>query len=371
MKFSVTQENLLKGLHIVNRIATTRSTLPILGNILVVTDKGQLKLVTTDLEIAIDTHLGASIEIEGAITVPARTLTEFVTNNTDTTIDFSLNDTTLIVKSEHFTAEIKGMDAIEFPSVPNPEADSPIHIPAPLLKEAITQTVFATTADETRPILSGVAFFLDGKELKLASTDSYRLAEKKLSIEKVTIKQTVIVPGRTLLEINRLITESTARVSLYIDKHQLVAVIDDSRIVSRLIEGTFPAYEAIMPKSLETSATMNRQDLVGALKVASLFSRDSAYNVTFVVNESSLVLKSLSAQIGGSTSTVIASVTGPNVTIAFNARFFLDALQVITSESVQLKLQNPKDGTWYPGILMSTQDPNYTYIIMPLRTETM
>src|SRR6188474_1486781 len=132
MKFSVTQDNLVKGLQIVNRIATTRSTLPILGNILLVTDKGQLKLVSTDLELAIDTHIRAKVEIEGAITVPARTFTDFVTNNTDDTIEFSLKDTVLTAKSAHFTADIKGIDAIEFPTIPTIENQEFITIPAPL-----------------------------------------------------------------------------------------------------------------------------------------------------------------------------------------------------------------------------------------------
>ena len=169
MKFSVTQENLVKGLQIVNRIATTRSTLPVLGNILLVTDKGRLKLVTTDLELAIDTYVGAKVEIEGAITVPARTFTDFVTNNSDTVINFSLKDTVLTAESAHFTAEIKGIDALEFPTVPPTEETAAIHLPAPMFKEAINQTVFATTHDETRPVLGGVALFIKGNELKMVA----------------------------------------------------------------------------------------------------------------------------------------------------------------------------------------------------------
>lgn len=370
MKFSVTQENLVKGLQIVNRIATTRATLPVLGNILLMTDKGRLKLVSTDLEIAIDTFIGAKVETEGAITIPARTFTDFVSNNSDSTIDFSLQDTVLTAKSSHFTAEMKGIDAIEFPTIPEVKKKEQIHLNAQVFKEAIQQTVFATTHDETRPILSGVALFVSGKELKMVATDSYRLAEKKIPIEEGEEENTtVIVPARTLLELSRLITDDVARVSLCIEKHQVVAVVGDSHLVSRLIEGAFPAYEAIIPKSLSTTVTMNRNEFINSLKMASLFSRDSAYNVTFTTEEKELVLKALSAQVGASTSTVTASVTGPSVTISFNARFILDVLQVISSDAVQFLLEPPKDNHWFPGIIRSTEDHQYQYVIMPLRTE--
>lgn len=370
MKFSVTQDNLMKGLQVVNRIATTRATLPVLGNILLVTDKGRLKLVATDLEIAIDTYIGAKVEVEGAITVPARTFTDFVTNNTDQTIDFSLKDTTLTAKSAHYTAELKGIDALEFPTIPPVENQSFLHLAAPACKEAILQTVFATTHDETRPILGGVALFVEKGEVKLVATDSYRLAEKRITIQEGgEEKTTVIVPARALLELSRLITEDAARVSLCLDKHQIVATCGDTRLVSRLIEGAFPPYESIIPKELSITVTMNRQEFMSSLKMASLFSRDSAYNVTFTVGEKDLTLKALSNQIGASTSTVIASITGGTMTIAFNARFILDALQVITSEAVQFLLQPPHEGHWYPGILRSTEDMSYQYVIMPLRTE--
>lgn len=370
MKFSVTKDNLVKGLQIVNRIATTRSTLPVLGNILLTTDGGRLKLVSTDLELAIDTHIGAKVEIEGAITVPARTFTEFVTNNSDNTIEFTLKDTTVSAVSTHYTAEIKGIDASEFPSIPTIEKKAAIEIVAPDLKEAITQTVFATTNDETRPILSGIALFLKNGSLTLAATDSYRLAEKKIRVDAPSdMEITAIVPARTLLELNRLITDDLARVSLWIDKHQIVAVCGDTHLVSRLIEGTFPAYENIIPKELATTVTLNRQEFISSLKMASLFARDSAYNVTFTVSETDIVLKALSAQIGASTSTVVASTTGPGVTLSFNARFILDALQVISSDAVQFLLNPPSDNHWYPGIVKSVEDHDYQYVIMPLRTE--
>ncbi len=371
MTFSVTQENLVKGLQIVNRIAATRATLPVLGNILLTTDKGRLKLVTTDLELAIDTHIGAKVDTEGAITVPARTFTDFVTNNSDTTIEFSLRDTVLEAKSQHFQAEIKGIDAHEFPSIPEVSESQSVVVNATLLKEAITQTVFATTMDETRPVLSGVALLLGEKEMTMVATDSYRLAEKKVTIISggLSASQTIIVPARALLELNRLITDQTAQVTFYLDKHQMSAVCDDTRLISRLIEGAFPPYESIIPKSLATTVTLNRSEFMNALKMASLFSRDSAYNVTFTVGDKDITLKALSNQIGASTSTVVASVTGPAVSIAFNARFILDALQVVSGESVQFLLQGPQDNQWFPGILKPIEDQTYQYIIMPLRTD--
>jgi DNA polymerase-3 subunit beta len=179
----------------------------------------------------------------------------------------------------------------------------------------------------------------------------------------------VIVPARTLLELSRLITEDVARVSLCLDKHQLMAICGESHLTSRLIEGAFPAYESIIPKELATTATISRLEFINSLKMASLFSRDSAYNVTFMIGGQDITLKALSAQIGASTSMVTASITGPGVTIAFNARFILDVLQVISADTIQLLLQPPQDNHWYPGIIKSAQDHQYQYIIMPLRTD--
>jgi len=371
MKFSVTQENLVKGLQVVNRIATTRATLPVLGNILLSTDGGRLKLVTTDLELAIDTFIGAKVEIEGAITVPARTFTEFVTTNSDKTIDFTLNETVLQAKSQHFTAEIKGIDALEFPAIPPINQDSPLVLNAQLLKEAINQTVFATTNDETRPILNGVAWFLSPKEVKLVATDSYRLAEKRIPVVSGSKEEQVsIIPSRTMIELNRLITDESAQVELFLDKHQAMFLCGESHLVSRLIEGSFPAYESIIPKELSTVCTIDRHGFMDSLKMASLFSRDSAYNVTFTVNDKEISLQALSAQIGASTSTVPAAITGPSVTISFNARFILDALQVLGSDAITFKLQPPADNHWFPGIVSSNQDETYQFVIMPLRTDT-
>ncbi len=369
MKFSATQENLVKGLQIVNRVATTRSTLPILGNILLLTDKGRLKLATTDLEIAITTHIGAKVDNEGAITVPARTLSEFVTNNHDTTIDFNLNDTLLEAKSAHVSVEIKGIDAQEFPTIPTLEKPEFTEVPALALREAISQTVFATTQDETRPVLSGVALFIKDQEIKLVATDSFRLAEKKIIVPKGQKGIEAIIPARAMLELARLITDNIAQVSLCLTKHQLVAVCGETHLTSRLIEGGFPPYESIIPNDLPTTVTVNRHEFVAALKMASLFSRDSAYNVTFNVSDKELTLKALSSQIGTSLSRVTAATAGEALTMAFNAKFILDALAVISSEAVQFRLKPPTANTWFPGVIQSTEDLDYRYVIMPLRTE--
>lgn len=371
MKFTVTQANLAKGLQIVNRVATTRSTLPVLGHILIAADGQRLRLVTTDLELAIETEVEAKVEATGAVTVPARTLTDFTTNTTDETIEFRLTDTLLRAKSRHVDAELKGTDASEFPTVPAIDPKSgvkDIAIAAPAVKTAVNQTVFATATDDSRPVLGGVALFIAGREATFVATDSYRLAEKKVTLATLVKSDVVaIVPAKTVAEVGRLLGDGLAQVVLSLDAHQIVVECGQTKVTSRLIDGAFPAYQGIIPAKLATSATLSRLEFIAALKMASLFSRDLAYSTTLTVTDKQIRCAAVSPILGASTSTVAAAITGPDVTTTFNARFILDALHVISGEAVQLRLSPPEGERWLPGILTGAES-DYQYVIMPLRT---
>ncbi len=367
MKVACTQENLNRGLGIVNRIATTHATLPVLANILISSDKGRLKFSATDLEIGIISWIGAKIDEEGGLTVPARTLADFISTNADKKIDLEIKDTTLHIKSEHYEANLKGIEASEFPLIPSIKGDPIGELPAQKLKQAIVQTVFATSTDETRPVLGGVNLRFDKKEVKLVATDSYRLAEKTLK-DATGFSQTanVVVPARTMTELARIIQDEDETIQVFLNENQILFALPDTQLISRLIEGTFPAYERIIPQSFQSKAVVSLTELSNALKMASLFARESANNIRLMLKKGTLEIVAISPQVGDNLANLPAETEGKELEIAFNARFILDALSVISSATVTLELNSIKDAERKPSILRPSQDKNYLYLIMPL-----
>ncbi len=368
MKVSCTQKNLSEGLSIVSRISTTKATLPILANILISTDKGRLKLAATDLELGITTWINSKINQDGGITIPARTITDFINTNSDKTIDLELNDTTLKLKSEHYDAHIKGMDIADYPLIPEIKDNLICEISSEKLKQAINQTVFAASNDETRPILCGVNFRFNSNEVKLVATDSCRLAEVKIKdVKTINEHSDVVVPVRTIVELGRIIQNTEEKVQIFLNDSQICFIIGSTQLISRLVEGTFPVYEQIIPNSFQTKVQIKSSELSSALKMSSLFTKESANNVKIKVKENTLQILAVSPQLGDNTANISSKTDGGELEIAFNARFILDAMNIISSEEVILELNeiNPAKER-KPSILKTPDNPNYLYIIMPL-----
>lgn len=367
MKISCTQENLARGLGIVSHTVGVRTTLPVLSNILLKTEKGRLKLAATDLEIGISTWIGAKVDKEGAVTCPARLLGEFTTTNTDKTINLELKDATLNLSSEHFKANIKGIEASEFPLIPEVKEGQAITLAAADLKTGISQTVFASAMDETRPVLAGIYIIVGKNKLKLVATDSYRLAEKSINLSNANIKEaSFIIPARTMAEINRLLDESIEKVEIKVGENQVQFKLGPTEVISRLIEGSFPDYEQIIPKNTKTKVELDTIQFSNAIRMASFFARDVANNVKLVIKKpKNLQVLAVSPQVGDNVSNLEASVSGEEQEIAFNAKFILDCLQAVGSEKVELEIA----GALSPGIIRPAKNKNYLYIIMPLRME--
>ena len=366
MKISCTQENLNRGLGIVSHMVGTRTTLPVLNNILLKTEKGRLKLAATDLEIGISTWIGGKVLKEGATTAPARLFSEFVTTNTDKTINLELKDATLNLSSEHFRANIKGIEASEFPLIPEVKGGATIEVSAINFRDAILKTVFACALDETRPVLAGVYLIASSGKLKLVATDSYRLAEKTINTLSKDAKANLIVPARTLAEIGRLIDESIEKVSIHVGENQVEFKLGPTEVVSRLIEGSFPDYLQIIPTNIKTKIELVTAQFGSAIKMASFFARESANNIKLALKKPKTIqVLAVSPQIGDNTSNLEADFSGEELEIAFNAKFILDVLGVIGSEKIDLELAGPLS----PGIIRPAKDKNYLYIIMPLRME--
>ena len=367
MKISCTQENLARGIGITSHTITSRASLPVLNNILLKVEKGRLILAATDLEIAISTWIGAKADKEGAITIPYRLFSAFINTNNDKKINLELKQTTLYLSSDHFKANIKGIEASEFPLIPEIKESLKYEVMAADLKEGISQTVFACAIDETRPVLSGICFKTDNNKLKLVATDSYRLAEKNINIINNNSNQTTfIVPARTMSEVGRLIDDSIEKVELNVGENQVKFKLGPTEIVSRLVEGSFPDYEQIIPKNIKTTIQFSMDQFSNAIKMASFFARDTANNVKLIYKKpKNFEIIAISPQVGENKSQPEAETSGEDIEIAFNAKFILDVLSVIGSEKIVLELA----GELNPGIIRPEKSKDYLYIIMPLRTE--
>lgn len=366
MEYNCTQENLAKALQTVGRMVGTRGTLPVLGNVLLAVDKGRLKVAATDLEVGIQTWIGGKAEQEGAITVPARLLIDFVTTNTDQTINLLVKETTLHLKSDRYTATIKGIDASEFPLIPDLPKVNPLRINAHDLKEAISQTVFATAIDETRPVLTGVLLKSEDAKVRLVATDSYRLAERSINPDGQAPNLQVIVPGRTLQELGRLLNDQTREVTLYIAENQILFTFNETEFISRLIDGTFPDYQQIIPTEARTTIVVEKPAFTQVMKMASYFARESANNVQFHGKDpDKLEVTAISPQLGDAASRIPATMTGEPIEIAFNAKFVLDGLAVFPGDKVELSFS----GKERAGILRAVEQKDYLYLVMPLRID--
>ncbi|MFC1656387.1 DNA polymerase III subunit beta [Patescibacteria group bacterium] len=369
MKLTCTQENLNKGLGLCSRIISSPKTLPILSNVLIATDKGRLKLSVTNLEVGINVWIRAKIDKQGAITVPARILSDFVNNNRDSNIQLETSDLSLSVKSDNCQAKISGIESGEFPVIPTIKEDQGFELSAKELEEAIPKIIIACATDESRPVLSGVLFNCIENKLKLVTTDSYRLAEQTLGLANKLDLPKVIVPNKTMQEVYRIIgshLSSKDKVQINVAENQILFKFgNDIEVSSRLIEGVFPSYEQIVPATPSTTVSTNKKQFLSAVKSGSLFSQNTANNIRIKTEKNNLIILAQSNQIGDSKIQVKSEIHGGDIEIAFNARFIIDALNNLSGESVELGLTEKLA----PAKITNPKDKNYTYVIMPLRTE--
>ncbi len=398
MRVSCLQENLAKGLSIVGRAVSARSTLPVLGNVLLATDGPRLKLSATDLEIAINCWIGAQVQEEGAITVPARLLTDFVNSLPAERIDMALNVRTqsLHIRCTHTEGNIKGMDANEFPLIPPFTPYGGMQeiggmggmIPVPTLRQMVEQVAFAAATDDSRPMLTGAHARFQGDRLTLAATDGFRLSVRWAQLSKAVEEDgAVIIPARSLQEVARISADADEEYPVEIqvirDRNQvlfhLIGKADGASkggfqqvdVISQLIEGHFPDYMAIIPKAWTTRVVVDTAEFLKAVRVAYLFARDSANIVRLVITPGSgeqpgmLTLQATSAEYGDNVSRVEAkSVEGDPIEIAFNARYLIDVLNVVGTPQVSLEMTRPSA----PGVIrpVGVGPEEFTHVIMPM-----
>ncbi len=373
MKLSCLQENLDRGLGVVGRAVATRTTLPITNNVLLATEQGQLKLAATNLEMAITCWIGAKVTEEGTITVPARLLTDFISSLPSEKVNITLSPQTktLGLKCARFEARISGVDAKDFPPIPKVEEGIATKIEAEALRQGIAKVVFAAATEESRPVLTGVNAEFDGDVLTLAAADGFRLAVYKLPLaQPVTQKTEVIIPARTLAELNRLIAEQEEAVAVTVNpnKSQALFRLKGVELVSQLIQGTFPNYSQLIPKKYTTRAVIGVADFLRATKTASIFARDGSGIVRLVVapggemTPGKVIVSARSEEIGDDVGEIDATVEGEESKIAFNGKYLTDVLSVLHEEKVALETTNPSS----PGVVRPVGVDNYVHVVMPM-----
>ncbi len=371
MKLSCLQENLSKGLGIVSRAVATRSTLPITQNVLIATDQSRLKLAATNLEIAISCWLGAKIEEEGAITIPARLLTEFISSLPNDKIDIALTQRTLQLKCARFEARINGLDAQDFPPIPQVADGIATKIEIEALRDGINQVTFAAAAEESRPVLTGIQLEFDGDKLAMAAADGFRLAVHNTSLlSPVKNKTAIIVPARALNELGRFLTDQEEPVEITVNqqKSQILFKLKNIEMVSQLIQGAFPNYSQLIPQSYVTRAVVDVAEFLRAIKMASIFARDGSGIVRLVVSPGveltpgKMNISARAEEVGDNMGEIDALIDGEAAKIAFNAKYLSDVLSVLDQKQVALETTTSSS----PGVLRPVGADNYIHVVMPM-----
>ncbi len=373
MKISCLQEHLAKGLGIVGRAVPTRSTLPITSNVLLSSDEGRLKLSATNLEIALSCWIGAEVETEGAITVPARLLTDFVNSLPSEQIEMTLAQRSRQLKlvCARNQANIGGMDADDFPPIPTVEDGGSLELDPETLHTAISQVIIAAATDDSRPVLTGVDVVMEGDQLTLAAADGFRLSVRHLKLAKeVPERVEVIIPARALAELNRLLPEETEPVEMTLNatRTQALFKLKNIELVSQLLQGTFPNYSQLIPDSHESRAVVDVSEFLRETRIASIFARDGSgiIRIQCIAGEElapgKMTISARAEEIGDNMGEIDAAVEGDAAKIAFNSKYLQDFLQVLDGGRVALETNGPSK----QGVLRPVGDDSYIHVVMPM-----
>lgn len=375
MKIICKQQDLNRGLSAVSHAVSGRSTLPILANILLATDQGRLKLSATNLEIGINCWVDAEVVEEGTTTVPAKLITDFVNSLPPASVELSLpaDSQTMSVKSLRSSANIKGMDAAEFPQIPSNEGgEPPVALDAVLLKEMIAEVAFAAADDDSRPVLTGVLVQVSDEKITFAAADAFRLAVRVAELPGDDHPRgDILIPARTLTELARILpAEGPVEMIVTPNRSQVLFHTPNLDLVSRLIEGAFPNFRSIIPKESTTRAVVETKEFAAAVKSAALFARDSSNIARVKVNPAgegdaaggAITIEATAEDVGDNVSTVNATVDGPELQIIFNVKYLGDVLTTIGTPEVALEASSASK----PGVLKPVGPNDCTYVIMPM-----
>lgn len=365
MKFVISQPALLESLKIVSRAVSGQNTLPVLGNILIKAQGKKVHFLSTNLEISISTSAEATVKNEGAITVPAKILTSYTSLlEKEEDIEVSvLGGTAIEIKSQKSKTKIKGIAADEFPSVSSVEGGTEVTLPKDAFRKSVHEVAFSAQENSSRPILSGVYFYTNKKELRMVATDSYRLSEKVLELENAVEDVKCVIPVRAILEADRLISGAD-NVSIRISENQVLFSVGQTQLVSRLIDGQFPDYKQIIPKNILTTVEIDRSEFELAVRRISIFAKENNQHMKLnIQTDGTLVISTDATEIGEDKATLTVDVKGETNAIALNSDYVLDVLGAFSDKKIRLELQ----GLVNPAVFRPLKGKDFTHLIMPLK----
>jgi DNA polymerase-3 subunit beta len=377
MKLSCTQENFKRAIFNTERVIGKQSSLPILENILLETEKGMLKVSATNLELGVSIRIGAKIEESGKITIPAKLIGNFVNNlpNEDNVI-LETKDQVLQISSGKYKADIKGLEAQDFPIIPETTDEILFSFSAQNIREFIPKIIPCVSVDNTRPEISGINMILNEK-ITLAATDSFRLAEAEVSLNKknnystfINKTSSLIIPSNAFLEVLRIITPETEEIDVAIEENQIFFQIENTKIVSRLINGKYPEYKQIIPEKFETKIILKKEELLRSVKIASLFTNSKAGEIIFksTAGEGKIEISAQTEERGENKTELKGKISGPDQEIIFNPRYFLDGINSISTQEIVILINTSSS----PVVLRMIDEKekiqnNFTYIVMPIK----
>jgi len=374
MKVTVLQENLARGLSIVSRAVSPRSTLPVLSNILIASDEGRLRLSATNLELGITCWIAARIDEEGSTTVPARTFSDLVNTLPGDQVQLALDVKTqnLHIKGGSSNNDVKCIDAQEFPPLPTPEMEGAVPLNVVDFKEMIHQVAFAASTDEARPVLMGVLMNVEKDNVTMVAADGFRLSVRKAQLSQPAPHPlNVIIPARALNELARVAGDGEEPIYMVVPKNrgQVIFRVKDVEVVSQLIDGTFPDYQQIIPRNYKSRTLVSTAALLKACKQAEIFAREGSNVARFDIKQSNgemqpseVEISATSEETGKNETIVEATVDGSGVLIAFNVKFLREVLEVIKSPNVALETSAANA----PGVIKPVGDDNFLHVIMPM-----
>ena len=371
MKLETLQENFTKALLITSRFVSARAQLPVLANILLSAKKTKLTISSTNLEISASIGIGAKIKEEGELTIPARVISEIVSNLSPGSLSLESSEEILKLSSSNFSSKISGMNSNDFPKVPQSlnKAESLV-LPKKELLEAFSQVSFAVSTDEARPILTGVLFLFTKEGLKIVATDGFRLSQKKINLKNTSKVSKFVLPKNIILELSRIESEGEEFLLEVKEKeNQALFAFDELVLSSRVLDGEYPDFEKIIPKSASIKVRVDKEEFLRIVKLSSVFARDSANIVKVKVLKNSLKLSAESSQAGNQEGTIDAKVEGTippgEFDISFNYKFLEDFLRVVSGEEILMEFNDASS----PGVFTDLKDPNFLHLIMPVKIQ--
>lgn len=363
MRFSIQQSEIISHLQGVARSCGVRSQLPVLGNILLRVADNKLSLSATNLEIGVVKLIKVETEEDGEVTVPAKTLVEMVGALTGEKLTFESNNEQLTISSVQFTSIINGIQAVEFPQIPLVGTEV-VSVSTQSLIQSLPEVLFAAASDEGRPVLTGILTEFKDKKLELVATDGYRLAHKSIEVDNTTSFK-ALIPKKTFEEIARLITEEESDrlvISSSEDTNQVIFSFGNTQLSSRLIEGTYPSWEKIIPQQFKTRLIVEKLETLKALKLASIFARTEANIVKLNCQKDKITISSSAKELGSEAYNLEVSVEGEIMEVAFNTKFLTDAISNISTSQIIIELS----GSLSAAVIKPMGKEGLEYIVMPV-----